>query len=196
MWTTGGILSTILLFPKLCSCLQSDGDHQDTKWYKLQGTETENLRLTCSAMSHAFRVMLTVWGCPLAMFLWSTSMLYGSLVPPRLYRICRYPSERNVKSTLRYFDLYSTVISPSFIFTENCYTFTLKLLSELVSAVGEELVFEIMKLLGWKLYNLEVWQRSALQNRRVCKQFQIANQTNRNYVLNNIDDSYKFAHIK
>lgn len=30
------------------------------------------------------RVTLTLWGCPLAMFLLSASMLKGSLVPPRL----------------------------------------------------------------------------------------------------------------
>lgn len=102
-------------FPKLHWYLQRDGDHQSIKCYKLQVMESRNLYclLTCSTMSRPFRVMLIVWGCPFAMFLWSTSMLYGSLVPPRLYRICRFPSERNVKSILRYFHLYSPAIFPS-----------------------------------------------------------------------------------
>lgn len=85
--------------------------------------------LTCSIMSRSFRVMLTVWGCPFAMFLWSTSMLYGSLVPPRLYRICRFPNEKNVKSTLRYADILFTSYFLLFISSYNYYHLTFKLLS-------------------------------------------------------------------
>lgn len=45
-------------------------------------------------MVFSSRVMLTLWGCPLATLLCSTSISYGSLVPPRLYRICKFPTEQ------------------------------------------------------------------------------------------------------
>lgn len=124
-------------------------------------------------MSRPFRVTLTVCGCPLAMFLWSMSMLYGSLVPPRLYRICRFPSEKeeNVKSTLRYFDLYSLAILLSL------FSHTAVIISHLIALMAglcskrRAGVWDY-KVTGLKLplvYNPEVWQWPAFPNHSVCK---------------------------
>lgn len=138
-----------------------------------QDTSNGTKRLTCSTMSRPFRVTLTVWGCPLAMFLWSMSMLYGSLVPPRLYRICRFPSEKekNVKSTLRYFDLYSPAIFPSL------FSHTAVIISHLIALIAglcskRRAGVWYYKVTGLKLplvYYPEVWQWPASPNHSVCK---------------------------
>lgn len=52
---------------------------------------------TCTSMFLSTREMLTVWGCPLAKFLWSMSMVKGSLRPPKLYRSCRVPEWNRVR---------------------------------------------------------------------------------------------------
>lgn len=65
-------------------------------------------------MVFSCRVMLTLWGCPLAMFLWSTSILYGSLVPPRLYRICKFPTGAKGKRPSGFsLEVYFSVPSPT-----------------------------------------------------------------------------------
>lgn len=69
---------------------------------------------TLRIMVFSCRVMLTLWGCPLAMLLWSTSILYGSLVPPRLYRICKFPTGATGKRPSVFsLEVYFRVTSPT-----------------------------------------------------------------------------------
>lgn len=138
-----------------------------------QDTSNGTKRLTCSTMSRPFRVTLTVWGCPLAMFLWSMSILYGSLVPPRLYRICRFPSEKEKmwKAPSGIFGLYSPAIFLSL------FSHTAVIISHLIALIAglrskRRAGVWYYKVTGLKLplvYYPEVWQWPASPNHSVCK---------------------------
>lgn len=76
---------TFILLNKFCTIHLTN----DTDWNLESGQF--HVFPTCTSMSLSTREMLTVWGCPLAKFLWSISILKGSLRPPKLYRSCRVP---------------------------------------------------------------------------------------------------------